>query len=122
MRTCQHFDFLAAEGFECTRFNIEGPCINRLNRYRANLCPLNKEYNMSILDQQVGGDHYKKQKIQPIEYIQANGLGFLQGCIVKRITRYKDKAEDEDIRKIIQEAKFILKFEYNYTEEQLKEL
>lgn len=122
MRTCQHFNFLAAEGFECTRFHIEGPCINRLNRYRANLCPLNKEDNMSILDQQVGGDHYKKQKIQPIEYIQANDLGFLQGCIVKRITRYKDKDEDKDIRKIIQEAKFILKFEYNYTEDQLKEL
>lgn len=78
--------------------------------------------NANILQQQVGGDHYKKQKIQPIEYIQANNLGFLQGCIVKRITRYKFKAEDEDIRKIIQEAKFILKFEYNYTEEQLKEL
>ena len=77
---------------------------------------------MSILDQQVGGDHYKKQKIQPIEYIQANNLGFLQGCIVKRITRYKFKAEDEDIRKIIHYAKFILQLEYGYTEEQLKEL
>lgn len=77
---------------------------------------------MDILQQQVGGDHYKNKKIQPIEYIQANDLNFLEGCIVKRITRYKDKAEDEDIRKIIQEAKFILKFEYNYTDEQIKEL
>ena len=122
MKTCHHFDFLSPEGFECTRFTIEGPCINRHNRYKANLCPLNKEDNMSILDQQVGGDHYKKQKIQPIEYIQANNLSFLEGCIVKRITRHKDKAKDEDIRKIIQEAKFILKFDYNYSEEDLKNI
>ena len=78
--------------------------------------------NANILQQQVGGDHYKNKKIQPIEYIQANDLGFLEGCIVKRITRYKDKAEDEDIRKIIQGAKFILKFDYNYSDEDLKNI
>jgi hypothetical protein len=75
-----------------------------------------------ILDSQVGGDHYMKCKIQPVEYIAANQLNFLEGCIVKRITRHRSKNKDEDIRKIIQEAKFILKFDYNYTEEQLKEL
>jgi len=75
-----------------------------------------------ILDSQVGGDHYMKCKIQPVEYITANQLNFLEGCIVKRITRHRSKNKDEDIRKIIQEAKFILKFDYNYTEEQLKEL
>lgn len=77
---------------------------------------------MSILSKQVGGEHYKNKKIQPVEYITANGLNFLEGCIVKRITRHKSKDKDQDIKKIIQEAKFILKFDYNYTEEQLKEL
>lgn len=77
---------------------------------------------MSILSKQVGGEHYKNKKIQPVEYIVANELNFLEGCIVKRITRHKAKDKDQDIKKIIQEAKFILKFDYNYTDEQLSEL
>lgn len=28
------------------------------------------------LDNQVGGNHYKDLKIQPVEYILENGLGF----------------------------------------------
>lgn len=76
----------------------------------------------NILEKQVGGNHYKNKKIQPVEYIAANGLNFLEGCIVKRITRHKDKDKDQDIKKIIQEAKFILKFDYNYTEEELNNL
>ena len=51
-------------------------------------------------DKPIGGDHYKKCKIQPIEYIHANGLGFIEGCIVKYISRWRDKGGLEDIRKI----------------------
>ena len=49
--------------------------------------------------------------IQPIDYIQANGLGFCEGNIVKYITRYQNKSGIEDLRKardyidrLIQEA------------------
>ena len=31
------------------------------------------------LEQQVGGQHYKGCKIQPVEYIHANGLDYLEG-------------------------------------------
>ncbi len=48
---------------------------------------------------QIGGDHYTKNKIQPIEYILANGLDFCSGNIVKYITRYKDKNGLEDLEK-----------------------
>lgn len=51
-------------------------------------------------ERQVGGSHYKKCKIQPIEYIHANGLDFFQGNIVKYITRFREKGKLEDIRKI----------------------
>lgn len=45
--------------------------------------------------------HYHKCKIEPIEYIIANGLGFCEGNIVKYITRYKDKGKPlDDLRKI----------------------
>lgn len=48
---------------------------------------------------QVGGDHYEKKRIQPIEYIIANNLGFCEGNIVKYITRYQDKDGMKDLEK-----------------------
>ena len=54
---------------------------------------------MKSLEVQHGGDHYKKMKIQPIEYIQANGLGFCEGNVLKYITRHKFKNGREDILK-----------------------
>jgi len=54
----------------------------------------------SPLDVQVGGGHYKGKAIQPVEYISANNLNFLEGCIVKRITRWRDKNGIEDLQKI----------------------
>lgn len=64
------------------------------------------------LNAQAGGDHYRKLAIQPVEYIIANGIGFLAGNIVKYATRYKDKGGAEDIRKIKHYCDLILEFEY----------
>ena len=50
-------------------------------------------------DIQIGGQHYKNRKIQPITYIMENELGFCEGNIVKYITRYKDKNGIEDLMK-----------------------
>jgi hypothetical protein len=68
---------------------------------------------MSALDTQVGGDHYKKLAIQPIEYILGNNLGFAEGNIVKYITRWKDKGGIEDLRKVIHYAEFLIEHEAN---------
>ena len=65
------------------------------------------------LDTQEGGSHYKDCKIQPIEYITANNLDFMQGNIVKYITRHKNKNGAEDIRKIKHYCDLILKLQYN---------
>lgn len=54
----------------------------------------------SALDVQIGGDHYKSLKIQPIEYILANGLGFCEGNVVKYVTRWRDKGGIQDLEKI----------------------
>lgn len=51
-------------------------------------------------DVQIGGDHYKKLEIQPMEYSMANGLDPLQHTIVKYATRFRDKGTPiEDLRK-----------------------
>lgn len=67
---------------------------------RAHNSALQEKVNKSALDVQAGGNHYKKCKIQPIEYIQANNLDYIQGNIIKYATRYKDKGGKEDLEKI----------------------
>lgn len=67
---------------------------------------------MSALQTQVGGDHYKKYRIQPIEYIHLNNMGFIEGCIVKYITRYQDKGGVEDLKKIIHNCQLLIKLQY----------
>ena len=61
---------------------------------------------------QIGGDHYKKCGIEPVEYIHANGLDFNEGSIVKYITRHRRKNGAEDIRKIIDYCNIILELDY----------
>jgi len=53
----------------------------------------------SPLSTQVGGSHYKTMKIQPVQYIHANGLGFCEGSVVKYITRWKSKGGVKDLEK-----------------------
>jgi hypothetical protein len=56
----------------------------------------------SALDRQVGStQHYKDFKIQPIEFITANKLSFIQGNVIKYICRYDKKNGKEDIDKAI---------------------
>lgn len=51
------------------------------------------------LDVQVGGGHYKDMKIQPIEYIHANGIPFAEGSVIKYVSRWRAKGGVEDLKK-----------------------
>jgi hypothetical protein len=55
--------------------------------------------NDNPLDVQIAGDHYKKLAIQPVEYIHANGLPFIEGCVVKYVTRWRAKDGLRDLEK-----------------------
>lgn len=61
----------------------------------------NKVEPVNPLHVQVGGDHYKTMKIQPVEFAIANKLDFFQKDIIKYVTRRKgDKAKRvEDLKK-----------------------
>lgn len=63
------------------------------------------------LGRQEGGTHYKNRAIQPIEYIIANKLNYIEGCVVKRITRWRDKGGLEDLRKIQHEIDLMIELE-----------
>ncbi len=53
----------------------------------------------SALDIQEGGDHYKKYKIQPVEFAFANNMPFLDANAFKYICRHADKNGINDLRK-----------------------
>lgn len=54
---------------------------------------------MSANQIQVGGEHYMNKKIQPWDFIAANDLGYLEGCVVKYVSRHKEKNGVEDLEK-----------------------
>ena len=57
--------------------------------------------HLKATDRQVGGKHYKNFKIQPIEFITANNLNFIQGCVIKYVCRFDKKNGNEDLDKVI---------------------
>jgi len=66
----------------------------------------------SALDRQVGStNHYKDFKIQPIEFITANKLSFIQGNVIKYICRYDKKNGKEDIDKVIHYCELLKELE-----------
>jgi hypothetical protein len=54
--------------------------------------------------------------IQPAEYSQRNGLNFIEGCVVKYVSRHRSKNGAEDIKKAIHFLNLLLEIEYNHNE------
>lgn len=53
----------------------------------------------SALAHQEGGRHYKDMKIQPVEYIHANSIGYFEGNVIKYVSRHRAKNGVEDLKK-----------------------
>ena len=54
---------------------------------------MNKAAQTPALDTQVGGEHYKNMKIQPVEFSLVNNLNAAQHSILKYLVR--NKADDD---------------------------
>lgn len=54
---------------------------------------------LNPLDKQVAGSHYKDLPIQPVEYIHANAMGYLEGNVVKYVSRWRKKNGIADLEK-----------------------
>lgn len=65
---------------------------------------------------QVGGDHYKTMRIQPVEFILANGLGFCDGNVIKYLCRRKGNRL-EDLRKARHYLDFLIDAEEKRAQE-----
>ena len=58
-----------------------------------------EELFMKSFKKQVGGNHYKKYVIQPVEFIVKNNIGFVEGNVIKYILRFKEKGGVQDLLK-----------------------
>jgi len=56
-------------------------------------------FNAIANAQQVGGTHYKDKAIQPWDYIASNNMGYLEGNVVKYVSRWKEKGGVQDLEK-----------------------
>lgn len=54
---------------------------------------------MQANNKQIDGNHYKDKAIQPWDYITSNNLGYLEGNIVKYVSRWKEKGGYADLKK-----------------------
>ncbi len=75
---------------------------------------------MSAREHQVGGDHYKKLKIQPTEYIMANNLNWCTGNAIKYITRSHLKGDRlQDLLKAKHYIDLCIELEYGENVDEL---
>lgn len=65
------------------------------------------------LDQQIGGNHYKDFVIQPVEFIHKNGIGFLEGNVIKYVARHHQKNGKDDLLKAKHYIELLLELEYD---------
>jgi len=72
-------------------------------------CELKTDNPLNI---QVGGNYYKKLKIQPMEYAYHNKLDMCQASVVKYVTRFRDKNGKQDLEKAKHIIDMLIAFEY----------
>jgi hypothetical protein len=72
---------------------------------------------LTALSKQEGGNHYKGCKIQPVEYIHVNNIPYLEGNIIKYVTRHRNKNGKQDILKAIHYLELILEMDYSEADE-----
>lgn len=62
---------------------------------------------------QEGGGHYKDMVIQPVTYIHANNIPFLEGNIIKYVSRWRNKNGLADLKKAKHCIELLISFEEN---------
>lgn len=70
-----------------------------------------EEQTMAAEQEQVGGDHYRKHKIQPMRFSMENGLDACQHTIIKYVTRFRDKGGIADLEKAKHTIDLLIQFE-----------
>lgn len=61
-------------------------------------------------EKQVGGQHYKKFRIQPAEFCHINNIPYLEATAIKYLCRWKDKGGIQDLDKAIHFIELLKEF------------
>jgi hypothetical protein len=72
---------------------------------------MSKKQQKTALNTQVGGNHYKNFKIQPVEFCQKNRLPYCESNIIKYACRWKEKNGLQDLLKIKHYVDLIIELE-----------
>ena len=67
---------------------------------------------MSVWKKQIGGNHYKKYKLQPSQFVTENKLLYPEGCIIKYVIRHQDKGGKQDLEKAKHMIDMIIERDY----------
>ena len=74
---------------------------------------------MSAYKKQIGGNHYRKYKVQPSQFVTENKLLYPEGCVIKYVIRHQDKGGKQDLEKAKHMIDMII--ERDYEEEKEKQ-
>ena len=72
---------------------------------------------MSVWKKQIGGNHYKKYKLQPSQFVTENKLLYPEGCIIKYVIRHQDKGGKQDLEKAKHMIDMIIERDYEAEKE-----
>ena len=72
---------------------------------------------MSVWKKQVGGDHYRKYKLQPSKFETENKLLYPEGCVIKYVIRHQDKGGKQDLEKAKHMIDMIIERDYSKPED-----
>jgi len=77
-------------------------------------CPDCFEQMGVVISKENKSGTYTNLPIQPWHFAETNSLSFLEGCVVKRVCRHRQKDGAQDIDKAIEELKLLKKHLYEY--------
>ena len=69
------------------------------------------EESTSAFSRQVQGTHYQNLAIQPIEYIHANKIPYIEGNVIKYVSRWRSKNGLQDLEKARHYIDMLIEFE-----------
>lgn len=89
-----------------------------VNRSRAEKLAEEVKEEAKALDVQVGGDHYKRFVIQPVEFCQKNKLDTCQSNVIKYVCRHNFKDGLKDLQKAKHYIDLLIQMEYGDVKDQ----
>jgi hypothetical protein len=86
-----------------------------INQMTLKVNPISKDFSgpytpSKASAKQVGGSHYKKFAIQPVEFCYKNNLPYLEATAIKYLCRWRDKGGIQDLDKAIHFIELLKEF------------